>query len=173
MNEFTYIIIIIILTIFILLYGGHNNQDLIEYDSKYFKNFNKLIIFEKKLQIYNLKVNFADRDYIDLKNYIKTSIILIPNLISLYFINIKPHSFFKINKIFTNMANKKENIMIIFNHNKINDLELIIGLDNNSNGYFYDLKKHISITGLYDLYNDSGNIINLTLFFIKKPYWYN
>ena len=173
MNEFTYIIIIIILTVFILLYGGHNNQDLIEYDSKYFKNFNKLIIFEKKLQIYNLKVNFADKDYIDLKDYIKTSIILIPNLISLYFINIKPHSFFKINKIFTDMDNKKENILIIFNHDKINNLELLIGLDNNSNGYFYDLKNHISITGLYDLYNDSDNIINLTLFFIKKPFWYN
>jgi len=49
MNEFTYILIILFLTIFILLYGGHNNQDLVEYDSTYFKNLNRIILFEKKL----------------------------------------------------------------------------------------------------------------------------
>lgn len=173
MNELTYIIFIVILTVFILLYGGHNNQDLIEYDAKFFKNFNKLIIFEKKLQIYNSQVNFGNLDYINLQNYIKTSMILIPNLVSLYFINIKPSSFFKISKIFDEKLNKKEHLMIIFNHDKINNLELLVGLDGNSIGYFYDLKQNISIVGIYDLFNSSANLINLTIFFIRKPFWYN
>ena len=64
-------------------------------------------------------------------------------------------------------------MMIIFNHNKVNDLELLVGLDKNSNGYFYDLKKDISITGLYNIYNNSENSINITIFIIKKPFWYS
>lgn len=173
MNEFTYILIIILLTIFILLYGGHNNQDLVEYNSNYFQNLNRIIIFEKKLQVYNSKANFADKDFINIKDYIKMSLCLIPNLVDLFFINIKSHSFFTIDKIFDKKLNKKEHLMIIFNHNKNTDLELLIGLDKNSNGYFYDLKKNISITGLFDLHNNSSISINMTIFIIKKPFWYS
>ena len=53
MDELNYLLIIIFLSIFVILYGGHNNQNLIEYDSNYFQNLNKIILFEKKLQIYN------------------------------------------------------------------------------------------------------------------------
>jgi len=172
MNEFTYILIILFLTIFILLYGGHNNQDLVEYDSNYFKNLNRIVLFEKKLQIYNSNVNFNNKDFVNIKDYIKTSMCLIPNLVDLFFINIKSHGFFIINKIFDKKEHKKEHMMIIFNHNKVNDLELLVGLDNNSNGYFYDLKKDISIVGLYDIYNNSQDSINITIFIIKKPFWY-
>ncbi len=174
MNEITYILIIVFLTIFILLFGGHNNQDLVEYSSNYFKNFDKIIIFEKKLQIYNKTVNFGNKDFINIKNFIKTSLILIPNLHDLFFININPHSFFKIDDIFNKNLNKKEYVMIVFNHNNINNLELLIGLDNSNDiGYFYDLKKNISITGLYDLFNSSDISINFTIFIIKKPFWYS
>jgi hypothetical protein len=173
MNEFTYIFIIILLTIFVLLYGGHNNQDLIEYDSNYFKNFEKIILFEKKLQIYNKTVNFNNDNFICIKNFIKTCTILIPNLYNLFFINIQPHSFFKINKLFNNNFNKKEYVMIIFNHNNINNLELLVGLDSINYGYFYDLKKNISIVGLYDLFNSSDVPINFTIFISKKPFWYS
>jgi len=156
-----------------LLYGGHNNQDLIEYNSNYFQNLNRIILFEKKLQIYNSTVKFADKDFINIKDYIKISLSLIPNLVDLFFINIKSYSFFTIDKIFNKELNKKEHLMIIFNHNKYTDLELLIGLDKNSNGYFYDLKKNISITGIFNLYNNSAISINMTIFIIKKPFWYN
>ena len=61
--------------------------------------------------------------------------------------------------------------MIIYNHNKINNLELIVSSDN-SNGYFYDLTKIISITEIYPIYNNSNETIIITLFIIKKPFWH-
>lgn len=172
MKEFDYLLIIIFLSIFVILYGGHNNQNLIEYDSNYFQNFDKIILFENKLQIYNNKVNFKSKDFINLENYVKLSKSLIPNLESLYFINIKPHSFYSIEKIFDNKFKRIEYLMIVFNHNKSNNLELLLGKDTENNGYFYDLVKKITITGIFDLYNNSNDFINVSIFFIKKPFWF-
>jgi hypothetical protein len=172
MKEYDYLLIIIFLSIFVILYGGHNNQNLIEYDSYYFQNFDKIILFENKLQVYNTKVNFESNDFIDLDNYVKLSKSLIPNLENLYFINIKPHSFYNIEKIFDNKLNRVEYLMIIFNHNKSNNLELLLGKDTDNNGYFYDLVKKITITGIFNLYNNSNDFINVSIFFIKKPFWF-
>lgn len=176
MDELNYLLIIIFLSIFVILYGGHNNQNLIEYDSNYFQNLNKIILFEKKLQIYNKEVNFGSEDYINIKDYIKISNSLIPNLESMYFINIKPHSFYLINKIFNQKLIFKEYLMIIFNHNKSNNLELLLGKDSDPNSdsvaYFYDLEKNITVTGVFDLYNNSDVNINVTIFFMKKPFWF-
>lgn len=173
MKEYNYILTIIFLTIFLLLYGGHNNQKLIEYDSTYFNNFNKIVLFEKKLQKYNQTVNFGSKDYVNIENYVKISKCLIPNLEFMYFINVKPNSLYIINKIFDSKLNRKDYIMIIFNHNQSNNLELLLGKDNQSNGYFYDLNKKITVTGIYDLYNHSDDLINVTLFFCKKPFWFD
>lgn len=170
MSELNYIIIIVILTVFIIIYGGHNNQKKIEYEADYFKNLNRIILFEKKLSKYNNEINFGDSDFINIEKYIKSCHTIIPNLVDLFFIKIKSQNIFQIKKIFK--KNYNEHIMIIFNHNKVNDLELIIGYDYNSNGYFYDLEKIISITGLYDIHNNSSDDIIITLFFIKKPYWH-
>jgi hypothetical protein len=74
--------------------------------------------------------------------------------------------------------------MIIFNHNKHNNLELlindnyqinktdVINLNISSNKYFYDLEKNISITGIYHIYNNSNEPIIITCFILKKPFWH-
>ena len=168
MNDILYILIIILLTIMIIFYGGHNNRELIEYDSNFFLNFNNILIYEKKLQIYNH--NFIDEDYIDISTYIPLSETLIPNLIKPYFIYIKPYSYFNINKLIKEL-NKKSLIMIIFNHNNNNNLELLLNIENNI-AFNYKINKKISINAIYNIYNNSDTIINLTLFILKKPYWY-
>ena len=72
---------------------------------------------------------------------------------------------------------------MIFNHKKHNNLELLIDtekfdLNENSNipaqsyGYFYDLEKVISIVGIYHIYNNSNEQINITCFILKKPFWH-
>ena len=53
----------------------------------------------------------------------------------------------------------------------MNDLELVIS-KNESDLYMYDLEKNISITGIYDFYNNSDLIINFTIFIMKKPFWH-
>jgi hypothetical protein len=170
MDDLIYIILICFLTIFILIYGGHNNTNIVEYDYKYFSNLHRIRLFEKKLQKFNIDTNYKD-NYINIEDHIKTCHLIIPNLIDLFFIKIEPYSFFKINTIWKKLSNQY--LMITFNHNKINNLELFLGYENNNTGIFYDLVKDISITGIYDIYNSSNIEINITIFFIKKPYWYN
>ncbi len=171
MKEFSYILFIVFLTIFVLLYGGHNNQNLVEYEHKYFTSLNRIIIFENKLRIFNQSKDLEEKGYIDIKNYLKTCNYIVPNLVELYMVRIKPNSFFPIKSIFKETFNN--HVMIIFNHNKVNDLELFIGSnENNQFGYFYDLKKVISITSIYDIYNNSNKYVNITIFFVKKPFWF-
>lgn len=166
MDNNIYILIIILLTILIIFYGGHYNFELIEYDTNYFSSLNVIKIYESKLQSLNIKFD----DYIDVTNQIKLTDIIIPNLIKIFLLKIKPFSFFNINKLIDNL-NKKSIIMIIFNHNSHNNIELLIKNKNNI-GYFYSLDKQISLTGFFNIYNNSEELINLTIFLIKKPFWF-
>ncbi len=176
MKDIYYILLIITLTVFVLYYGGHNFQTKIEYDSEYFYNINKIILFEKKLHKFNQKQNFNEKNFINIEDYVSTSQIIIPNLIDMFFIKIEPKSFFAIENIFT--LDKTQHLMIIFNNSVIsnnltvpNNLELLIGLDQDSI-YLHKLNNKVSITGLYDIYNNSDDFVNFTLFIMKKPFWH-
>ena len=76
-------------------------------------------------------------------------------------------------------------MMILFNHKKYNNLELLVDnseqnlykhnnvpISSESLGYFYDLEKSISITGIFHIYNNSAEPIYLTCFILKKPFWH-
>ena len=192
MDSILYIIIIIGLTIFILFFGGHNyQQNIVEYDSEYFYNLNTIIIFENKLNKNLTSVIFDSNDFININKYLDTSNILIQNFVDCFYIQIKPYSLFNIFKII-----KKENMlssmMILFNHKKHNNLELLVNnstnnlynfnyldtnkyLENKNNitiGYFYDLEKIISITSIYHIYNNSNENVVITCFILKKPFWF-
>lgn len=197
MSSILYIIIIIGLTIFILFFGGHNYQNIVEYDSDYFYNLNTIIIFEKKLNKKLIDIVFDSSNFINLNEYLDTSIILVPNFVNCFYIQINPHSLFNIFKII-NKENMLTSMMIIFNHKKYNNLELLLDnstsdlynyaysdtntnhiFDNNlenknitTNGYFYDLEKIISITGIYHIYNNSNENVVITCFILKKPFWF-
>ena len=186
MDNYLYIIIIIGLTIFIIFYGGFNQQKKVEYNIKYFDNLNTIIIFEKKINKILKKLLFNTKDFININEYFDTTNILIPNFIDCFFIQIKSYNYFNINNIVKNKE-INTNMMIIFNHNKHNNLELLIdnleyNLYNNNNlsnnytntfGYFYDLEKVISITSIYHIYNNSNENIIITCFILKKPFWHN
>lgn len=186
MDSILYIIIIIGLTIFILFFGGHNyQQNIVEYDSEYFYNLNTIIIFENKLNKNLTNVIFDSNDFVNINKYLDTSNILIPNFVDCFYIQIKPYSLFNIFKIV-----KKENMltymMILFNHKKHNNLELLVNNSNNNlynfnyledknniiTGYFYDLEKIISITSIYHIYNNSNENVVITCFILKKPFWF-
>lgn len=197
MNDNLYLIIIIGLTIFILFYGGHNSQNKVEYNTVYFDNLNTIIYFENKINKILKNISFENKNFININKYFDTTHILIPNFISCFFIQINPYTFFNI----FNIVNKQDiniNMMILFNHNKHNNLELLINdstenlygygyeyeydFDNNyiNNlnfskiyyGYFYDLDKIISITGIYHIYNNSNENIIITCFILRKPFWH-
>jgi len=184
MDNFTYLIIIIGLTIFIIFFGGHNNQDLIEYESKYFDNLKSIIVFENKINsIIKNKNNELLKNsinFININKFFNTTNVLIPNFVNCFMIKVYPYNLFNIFNII-NKSDANTHIMIIFNHNLHNNLELLINddIDNNINqikkymGYFYDLTKPISTVGINHIYNNSNDEIVITCFILKKPYWHN
>jgi hypothetical protein len=182
MDNYLYLIIIIGLTIFIIFFGGHNKQNIVEYNSEYFDNLNTIIIFEKKLNNNLENIIFDSKDFININEFNDILHILIPNFIDCFYIRIKSFTLFNIFNLI-----KKDNIqnsmMVLFNHKKHNNLELLVGdstntiysnyLHSNINiGYFYDLEKIISITGIYHIYNNSNETIIITCFILKKPFWH-
>ena len=183
MDNFTYLIILIILSLFIIFYGGHNNQELIEYNTNYFSNLKYIISFENKINlIIKNKELFKNEKFININKFLNTTNILIPNFVNCFIIKINSYSLFNI----YNLIDKhdiKTHIMIIFNHNLCNNLELMINKSNNINinddceinsnyEYFYDLTKPISILGIHHIYNNSNDNIIITCFIMKKPFWY-
>ena len=182
MDELLYLIIIITLTIFIIFFGGHNNQNKIEYNCKYFSNLNSIVGFEKKISsIYLNNSNlFKNKNFINIDKYFNTTNILIPNFVNCFLIKINSQNVFNIyNLIDKSIINN--HMMIIFNHNKLNNLELIIcdnwdykcyDFNSDKNNYFYDLEKNISITGIFHIYNNSNQDIIITCFILKKPFWH-
>lgn len=185
MDDILYILIIIGLTIFILSFGGHNDQNEVEYSTSYFQNLNYIINFEKKLNIISQNKDlFNEKNFVNINKYLNTANIIIPNFVNCFFIKINPYSIFNI----YNIIDKKDiysHMLIIFNHNKHNNLELLLDNDNmnlysndiiikpNTFGYFYDLEKIVSITGVYHIYNFSNEIVIITCFVLKKPFWHN
>lgn len=182
MDNFTYLIIIIGLTIFVIFFGGHNNQELIEYNTSYFDGLKSITLFENKLNliIKNKKI-FSNENFININKFLNTTNVLIPNFVNCFIIKINSHQLFNIFNLI-NKTDAKTHIMIIFNHNLHNNLELMINSNNNNLkpmvkknnfGYFYDLTKQISIVGIHHIFNNSNDDIVITCFILKKPYWHN
>lgn len=165
----------------ILIYGGskkHNNLQ-IEYNPKNYKYLDSLTVFEKQLQKYN-STNF---DYLHITNQIDLSECLIPNIVDIFFVNVKPHTYFNTNNHVTNNISK---LMILYDHNTDNDKynfnkNLMLLVNNkrecvgeicNNYGYYYDISKKISILDIYPIYNNSDSIVNITIIIIKKSFWH-
>lgn len=185
-NSYLLFIIIMILSMVIFGRATKNRDFIIEYNPQNYQYLNSLTIFEKELQKYNSN-NF---DIIKITNDVDLSSCLIPNIIDIFFVNIKPFSYFNIKKY---CDNHKSNIMVIYNHNifsenkdnfsninsSLNNLFLL--LDSNKEcannicknyGYYYKISKKISILDIYPIYNNSNQTINLTIFIVKKSFWH-
>jgi hypothetical protein len=184
MDNLTYLIIIIGLTIFIIFFGGHNNQELIEYDTNYFNTLKSITLFENKINLIIKNNNiFSNENFININKFLNTGNILIPNFVNCFIIKINPYKIFNILNLI-NKSDFKTHIMIIYNHNLSNNLELMINENINENinddyeiekdsGFFYDLTKTISIIKINHIYNNSNDEIIITCFILKKPYWHN
>ncbi len=166
MDELLYLIIIIILTIFIIFYGGHNDQNKVEYESDYFNNLNTIINFEKKINLMQNNAEFTKYNFININKYFNMTNVLLPNFVNCFLLKINSKDVFNIYDI-VDKSTVKNHMMIIFNHHKQNNLELIIDVD-----YFYNLKKNISITGIYHIYNNSYVDVIVSCFILKKPFWH-
>lgn len=185
MNDYLYIIIIIGLTIFIIFYGGHNLQNKVEYDTDYYENLNLIILFEKKLQNITNQFNFSKSNFHNINEIVNISHNIIPNFKNCFYIRIKPFELFNVTNII-DYDDFNTHIMILFNHNKHNNIELLI--DNNIHdfykskfncsshnhdiGFFYSLNKIISVVDIYHIFNNSSDDIIITCFIIKKPFWH-
>lgn len=168
MDNFYYIIIITILFYIILLYGGINYTRKIEYDSNYFNNLKKIIIYKKKIEKYDLDINYNSDNFIEISKFEEISDVLVPNIINIFFIKVHPNEFFNIKKIYNSDSNA---LMIIFNYNDHGDIKLLIDIID-SEGYFYKISNRITITNIYSIMNFSNDTAKLCIFFIKKPFWY-
>ena len=159
-----YYVIIIILIIMMLFYGGHQHIKKIEYDSKYFINYHKILLFENKLlNIYNKNI-LNENNFMSLDKNIYSS--LVPNLENVFIIKIKSLSEFNIKLL--NDSDKF--IMVLLNSNNIPIYIKITNNDDDNN--FYKLDKKIHIIDLKNIYNNSNKDIVIFVFICKKPFWH-
>jgi hypothetical protein len=170
-----YLLLIIILTILIIFYGGINKISYIEYDHQYFKYIENIRHLNKYLNKQNSLIN------IDLKNIFLKIDVIINNLFSIYYINIKPTSYCILNEMFD-----KSLLMAVYTiNNDYKKLQIIIDIDaynykesnrNNTDEqlsvFIHDITKDIFITNPYIIYNNYNDNTKLILLFIKKPFWY-
>jgi hypothetical protein len=191
-DDNSYLLVIIIMVLAIVIFGGYNkhNNFQIEYNPQNYQYLNSLTFFEKKLQ----KYNHGNFDFMQITNQIDLSECLIPNILDIFFVNIKPKTFFNIVKHVMNYDTK---LMVIFNHNiviknnivnsntnvnvdiDVSNLMLLLDSKKECNNhicenyeYLYSVNKKISILNIYPIYNDSVQNINITIFIIKKSFWY-
>jgi hypothetical protein len=99
----------------------------------------------------------------------------IPNIVSVYNIMLNPNTLFPTEKY----INSKEIMLIKINNVEPNKIALLINANYECNinycgnyGYFYNLEKKKSIVNIYPIFNNSKNPANLTIYSIKKPFWY-
>lgn len=164
-NDYSYFLVFIIMILLITIFGNVKKYNSgIEYNTSNYQYLNSLTIFEKKLQKYN-STDFEFLKITDKKDFYNC---LIPNIVDIFFINIKPFSFFNI----TSFISQQNLIMVLYIHNYLfNNLMLLVNKDNNYN-YFYDITKKISILDIYPIYNNSNITINISVFILKKSFWY-
>jgi hypothetical protein len=195
-DNICWIIMIILITLLIIIYGGPKKYDYpVEYDKHNFSYIENLFLFEKLFENYSIQNN---DNYEDITQKYQNHNQIVPNLLNLYYVSLKPNTHFIFNKIMNCTP-----IMIIYNHNNIDtditndaDLKLLIRQTNecdkvnkvnkvnnlnesnkiisqcNNYGYFYTLTNKISVVNIFPIYNDSDKIINFTLYIIKKPFWF-
>ncbi len=108
----TYLLVIITMVLLIIIFGGYNkNTNLqIEYNLYNYQYLNSLIYFEKELQ----KYNHGNFELLQITNKLDLSECLIPNVIDIFFVNIKPKTYFNIINYVSEHMTK---LMVIFNHN--------------------------------------------------------
>lgn len=157
-----YYLLIIILTILMLFYGGVNKISQIEYDYTYFKSIQNMRLFKNYLLKNNSKEN------IDLLYKTKNISILINNLEHLEYVNIKPFQYYINNEMYD-----KSFLMIIYTvNNDFNKLQVVIDKLDNKQFINYNVSNDLFITNPYVIYNNSNENTKFILAFVKKPFWY-
>jgi hypothetical protein len=154
----TYIILIILM----VFYGGVNDSAHIEYKVSNLKKKNNIykfydILFNKEY-IKNMTNPITDiTKYCNSLNYIQ-------NIIVAYNVNLYPSQYIDLKF--------KSNYLMIIAKNINEPLQLLVYNAFNKK-YFYTINKKISITGIYPIYNNSINKINVIITIIKKPFWFH
>lgn len=157
-----YYLLIIILTVLMLFYGGINKISQIEYDYTYFKSIHNIRLFKNYLLKNNSKEN------IDLLYISKNISIIISNLEHLEYVNIEPFQYYIDNKMYD-----KSLLMIIYTvNNDFNKLQVVIDKLDNKQFLNYNVSNDLFITNPYVIYNNSNENTKFIVAFVKKPYWY-
>ena len=181
MESVVYLTILIIMAIFMLLYGGHNFRKKIIYEGDYFLIFNRINFLSNEIKE---KTSYIENEHKN-NNYILNvtkSIVcdkMIPNCSDVYIINIKPKGVINMLKLMEMQElNINVHLMIIFdylenNKNTNNNFLNLIVEDNYEDKYglFHSLDKKVNISDIYNIYNPTDHDILFGLFLIKKPFW--
>jgi hypothetical protein len=157
-----YYLIIIMITILMLFYGGVNKILQIEYKHTYFNYVKNIRLFKKFL------LNHNSKQTIDLLSISKNFTVLINNLHSMNYFNIEPFSYHIIDDMYD-----KSLLMIIYTVNDENKkLQVIIEHVGNETFLNYNVSTDLFLTNPYIIYNNSNENTKFILTFIKKPFWY-
>lgn len=157
-----YYLIIIMMTILMIFYGGVNKILQIEYDYTYFEYIKNIRLFKNYLLGNNSKEN------IDLKPITTHFSFLINNLCSMYYVNIEPFSYYVNDSMYDNSL-----LMILYTvNNDYKKLQIIINKLDDKKFLNYNVSNDLFLTNPYVIYNNSNENTKLIVSFIKKPFWY-
>jgi hypothetical protein len=157
-----YYLIITMLTILMMFYGGINKTLSIEYDHTYFEYIKNIRLFE------NYVLNNNSKENIDLLSITKNCSILVNNLFSIYYINVEPYSYFINDSMYD-----KSLLMIIYTvSNDYKKLQIIIDKVDENKFINYNITTDLFLTNPYIIYNNSNQNTKFIIAFIKKPFWY-
>jgi hypothetical protein len=157
-----YYLIIIIITILMIFYGGVNKISQIEYDYTYFEYIKNIRLFK------NYLLNSNDKKNIDLLPIIKNFSLLINNLCGIYYVNIEPFSYYVNDNMYDNSL-----LMIVYTVNDdYKKLQIVINKLDDKRFLYYDVSNDLFLTNPYVIYNNSNKDTKLIVSFIKKPFWY-
>ena len=157
-----YYLIITMLTILMMFYGGINKTLSIEYYHTYFEYIKNIRLFE------NYVLNNNSKENIDLLSITKNCSILVNNLFSIYYINVEPYSYFINDSMYD-----KSLLMIIYTvSNDYKKLQIIIDKVDENKFINYNITTDLFLTNPYIIYNNSNQNTKFIIAFIKKPFWY-
>lgn len=157
-----YYLIIIMMTILMIFYGGVNKISQIEYDSTYFEYIKNIRLFKNYLLNSNSKKN------INLRSIAKNFSFLINNLCSMYYVNIEQFSYYVNDSMYDNSL-----LMVIYTvNNDYKKLQIVINKIDDKKFLNYNVSNDLFLTNPYVIYNNSNENIKLIVAFIKKPFWY-
>lgn len=175
MDDITYFITIIFLTLFMVMYGGQCAKCKLEYENFYnhnMKNIMKLqdVMREMIIKFRSGKVGISHYNCSQDPKWNKICDAIMPNYVSSHIVRLGPKEKFLVGDKSVLLENCLQIIFVPTDYTGT-DLELVVSSDE---GHFYcsQISKFPNISDVREIYNQSMTDVWIGIGIVKKPFWH-